>query len=129
MLLRSLTRVTLWCMLLLTMCHVAQFEQCYNSDNWHAKKKVDRPFVVPGKKCVQRGVFTMKRGKQTLSSACNVATQSMQSVSSVKMNSFLVCYFCKAKTHSVSRCPLLQCVRCHEYGHIATHCKKTLPDK
>lgn len=114
--------------LLLTMCHITLFEQCYLSANWHMKSKVNRPFIVHGQKTSQRGVYTVKRGTQTLQHAPPV-TSSTPMFHFYNMNSLLTCRNCSAKTHSVSHCPLLQCEGCREFGHVLSGCKKTFPHK
>lgn len=119
------------CLLLLTMCHVCLFEQCYTSPKWHMKSKVDRPFVVKGQKNSHKGVFTMKRGTQTLQHipAVPQALTTANCSSNFYMNSFITCDRCGCKSHKVTECPLLRCGLCSEFGHLTSSCKKTLPEK
>lgn len=110
------------------MCHVSMFEQCYTSKNWHMKSKVDRPFVIQGQKNTQRGVYTVKRGTQTLQYA-PLLTSSTPMFHFYNMNNLMTCKNCSSKSHSLPLCPLLQCGRCNEFGHVLSICKKTLPLK
>ena len=124
-----LSQCTWFCVLLLTMCHVALYEKRYLSDNWHVKSKVDRPYIVQGRKNVHKGVFTMRRGNQTLSSKGSGTLNNMASGHSVFMNNLIQCRHCQCRSHKVTQCPLLQCTRCLEFGHTTFYCKKTLPEK
>lgn len=124
-----LLQCTWLCVLLLTMCHVALYEKRYSSDNWHVKSKVDRPYIVQGRKNVHKGVFTMKRGNQTLSLKVSGTLNNMASGHSVSMNNLIQCRYCQCRSHKVTQCPLLQCTRCLEFGHTTFYCKKTLPEK
>jgi hypothetical protein len=125
-----LQQTILLCLLLLTMCHVCLFEQCYTSPKWHMKSKVDRPFVVKGhQKNSHRGVFTMKRGTQTLQHSPVVPHMLATTQGVHHINSFISCTSCGSRSHQVTECPLLRCCHCSKFGHVSASCKKTLPDK
>jgi hypothetical protein len=114
-------RPILYSLLVLTMCHVCLFEECYFSTNWRLRSKVERPFMF-GKH--QHGVFTVKRGVQTLQGSSKQQIAAMQHTGNAY--NLLFCRECTSKMHNTSQCPLLQCMKCHEFGHVASTCKKTL---
>lgn len=116
-----LKRTLLFCILLLLMAHVVLFEECYHSSNWRLRSLVERPQVVNGHKI---GVFTIKKGKQLLSLPPEHDLLTMHPEG--HEYNLLYCQHCCSPLHGTAYCPLLECHRCHEFGHASLVCKKTL---
>jgi hypothetical protein len=111
------------CVILLTMCHVHWFNQCYTlsytSSNWRVKSKVNRPLLVRRNR---KGVFSIRRGTQSLQT---IQTNTLLGMPhpGAEFN-LLRCHLCLATCHSVVQCPLVECTKCHEFGHMSYLCKK-----
>lgn len=116
-----LLRTIFYCVLLLNICHMHWYDHRYNSLDWRLNSKTNRPFFV-GK--LRRGVYTIKRGNQTLQSSPTQCLQTMNCTDSTF--NLLQCCQCASKQHPSVHCPLRQCTTCHEFGHVACVCKKTL---
>jgi hypothetical protein len=111
--------VLLYCIVLLLLCHISMFEECYSSSNWRLRSKVERPQKVNGYKV---GVFTIKRGKQQLETS---PTQILFNIpTSGHEYNLVYCQHCFSRNHRTAYCPLLECARCHEFGHASLLCKK-----
>ena len=112
-------KLLFYCLLLLNVCHMHWYEQRYNSVDWRLHSKTSRPFFV-GK--ARRGVYTIKRGTQTLHSSTTQCLQTMGAEQDVF--NLMQCHHCSSKQHLAHNCPVHQCTQCAEFGHDAQICKK-----
>jgi hypothetical protein len=116
-----LSHVVFLCLVVLTMCHVHWFNQCYTSTNWRKKRLVGRPLHVGRHR---KGSFTVKRGTQNLDPP---NTQVVVSIPHTGSEYNLVkCHMCMSPCHTVVTCPLVLCTTCHEFGHMSYLCKKNI---
>ena len=114
-------QVVFMCILLLTICHIHWFESCYDSTDWRRKCQVDRSLFVGN---IKHGIYSVKRGSQCFAPSPTEVLQPGQDQMLFQHN-LLKCNHCKSRSHHIVTCPIVQCVKCNEFGHVSFSCKKT----